>query len=213
MSEDTGHDATHEITHPDGVREISTSALKGLAHPLRMAIYDALSTQGPQTATSLAKRLGESSGATSYHLRQLARHQLIREVEVEGERSGREKWWERIPGAMKVPGPERDLDPSARTASSYVNREFVRNQHRNFEDFIDAAYDGQRMSKSWIAASVSETSSLRLTKEQLAEIAAEFERTTMAFINKYRGRNDPGSRPVQIQFNAFPLTDGEETPS
>jgi DNA-binding transcriptional ArsR family regulator len=211
MSEDTGHDATHEITHPDGVREISTSALKGLAHPLRMAIYDALSTQGPQTATGLAKRLGESSGATSYHLRQLARHQLIREVE--GERSGREKWWERIPGAMKVPGPERDLDPSARTASSYVNREFVRNAQRNFEHFIDAAYDGQRMPKSWIAASVSETSNLRLTKEQLAEIAAEFERTTMTFINKYRGRNDPGSRPVQIQFNAFPLTDGEETPS
>ena len=69
------------------------------------------------------------------------------------------------------------------------------------------------MSKSWIAASVSETSNLRLTKEQLAEIAAEFERTTMTFINKYRGRNDPGSRPVQIQFNAFPLTEGEETPS
>ena len=153
MSEETPDDSIREISHPDGVREISTSALKGLAHPLRMAIYDALSTQGPQTATSLAKRLGESSGATSYHLRQLARHQLIREVE--GERSGREKWWERIPGAMKVPGPERELDPSARTASSYVNREFARNQHRNFEDFIDAAYDEHRMSKSWIAASVS----------------------------------------------------------
>ena len=61
---------SEEITHPNGVREISTSALKGLAHPLRMAIYDALSALGPQTATTLAKRLGESSGSTSYHLRQ-----------------------------------------------------------------------------------------------------------------------------------------------
>ena len=200
-----------EITNPDGVREISTSALKGLAHPLRMEIYDSLSTQGPQTATSLAKRLGESSGATSYHLRQLARHRLIREAEGSG--SGREKWWERIPGAMKVPGPERELDPSARTASHYVNRELVRNMHRNFEDFVDAAYDDHRLPTPWVEAAASDTSNLRLTKEQLAEIAAEFERTTMALINSYRGRNDPGSRPVQIQFNAFPLIGGEETPS
>ena len=56
------------------------------------------------------------------------------------------------------------------------------------------------MSKSWIAASVSETSNLRLTKEQLAEIAAEFERTTMTFINKYRAamiRAPAGADPVQ----------------
>ncbi|UVI35476.1 winged helix-turn-helix domain-containing protein [Brevibacterium spongiae] len=200
-----------EITHPNGVREISTSALKGLAHPLRTAIYDALSTLGPQTATSLAKRLGESSGSTSYHLRQLARHRLIREVE--GQHSGREKWWERIPGAMKVPGPESDLDPSTRTASHYVNRELVRNMHRNFADFVDAAYDDRRLPTDWVEASASDTSNLRLTKEQLAEVAAEYERTVMALINTYRGRNDPGSRPVQIQFYAFPLIDGEETPS
>ncbi|MGC3022179.1 ArsR/SmtB family transcription factor [Brevibacterium sp. FAM 24630] len=202
---------SEEITHPNGVREISTSALKGLAHPLRMAIYDALSALGPQTATTLAKRLGESSGSTSYHLRQLARHRLIREVE--GEAGGREKWWERIPGAMRVPGPESDLDPSTRTASQYVNRELVRNMHRNFEAFVDAAYDQQRMPTAWVEAAVSDTSNLRLTKEQLSEIAAEFERTTMALINRYRGRNDPGSRPVQVQFNAFPLIDGEESPS
>lgn len=201
---------SEEIT-PNGVREIDASALKGLAHPLRMAIYDSLTNHGPQTATSLAKRLGESSGATSYHLRQLARHHLIREVA--GESGGRQKWWERIPGAVRVPGPERELDPSTRTASHYVNRELVRNMSRAFEDFVDAAYDEKRIPLEWVEASASDTSNLHLTKEQLAEIAAEYEKTTMAFIDKYRGRSDPGSRPVQIQFNAFPLIDGEETPS
>ena len=49
---------SEEIT-PNNVREIDASALKGLAHPLRMPIYDALTHHGPQTATSLAKRLGD----------------------------------------------------------------------------------------------------------------------------------------------------------
>src|SRR5699024_8799884 len=141
---------------PDGVREIDASALKGLAHPLRMAIYDALTNHGPQTATSLAKHLGESSGSTSYHLRQLARHHLIREVA--GESSGRQKWWERIPGAVRVAGPERELDPSPRTAAHYVNRELVRNMSRAFEDFVDAAYDEKRIPLEWVEASASDTS-------------------------------------------------------
>src|SRR5699024_405731 len=97
--------------------------------------------------------------------------------------------------------------------SHYVNRELVRNMSRAFEDFVDAAYDEKRIPLEWVEASASDTSNLRLTKEQLAEITAEYEKTTMAFIDKYRGRSDPGSRPVQIQFNAFPLIDGEETPS
>src|SRR5699024_8121235 len=66
--------------------QIGPEALKGLAHPLRVAIFDELSTFGPQTATRLAQRLGESSGATSYHLRQLARHGFIRVAEGMGSR-------------------------------------------------------------------------------------------------------------------------------
>ena len=59
-------------------RVLDTGALRALAHPLRVQIYDILSQYGPQTASSLAERLGESSGSTSYHLRALAKHDLIR---------------------------------------------------------------------------------------------------------------------------------------
>src|SRR5699024_11340952 len=117
----------------------------------------------PKTAPIQANRLGESSGSTSYHLRQLARHHPIREVA--GESGGRQKWWERIPGAVRGPGPERELDPSTRTASHYVNRELVRNMSRAFEDFVDAAYDEKRIPLEWVEASASDTSNLHLTKE------------------------------------------------
>jgi DNA-binding transcriptional ArsR family regulator len=59
-------------------------SLKALARPLPVQILDVLSTYGAQTASGLAERLGESSGATSYHLRQLERHAFVREVEGRG---------------------------------------------------------------------------------------------------------------------------------
>lgn len=66
-------------------------ALKAFAHPLRMAIYDYLADHGPATATQVGRHLGESSGQTSYHLRQLAKHGI---VEDDPEHTGgRERWW------------------------------------------------------------------------------------------------------------------------
>jgi DNA-binding transcriptional ArsR family regulator len=48
---------------------------------------------GPATASMLARELGESSGATSYHLRALAAAGLV--VEDLERRKGRERWWTR----------------------------------------------------------------------------------------------------------------------
>jgi DNA-binding transcriptional ArsR family regulator len=58
--------------------------LKALAHPLRVQLLDALSTYGPATASALGERLGESSGATSYHLRQLEKSGFVREDAARG---------------------------------------------------------------------------------------------------------------------------------
>ena len=42
-----------------------------LGHPLRVALLDLLSRHETLTATQAARELGESSGACSFHLRQL----------------------------------------------------------------------------------------------------------------------------------------------
>jgi DNA-binding transcriptional ArsR family regulator len=65
--------------------------LRALAHPLRNALLGLLRAEGPSTASKLGQRLGESSGSTSYHLRQLAGFGLVEEVPGEG--TGRERWW------------------------------------------------------------------------------------------------------------------------
>lgn len=80
----------------DAPRDVSRitpdpTALKALTHPLRLRLLGLLRVDGPATASGLAARLGLNSGATSYHLRQLALHGFIEEDEGRG--SQRDRWW------------------------------------------------------------------------------------------------------------------------
>ena|SRR5690554_481510 len=84
---------THPVRQPDPELDLVLDArsMRALAHPVRIRILGLLRADGPQTSTTLAKTLGLNSGATSYHLRQLAEQGLIQEATDLG--SGRERWW------------------------------------------------------------------------------------------------------------------------
>jgi len=90
--------------HHDAValKAHDAAALKALTHPLRVQILDVLRAEEQVTATSLAAQLSETSGATSYHLRQLARRGLIEEVPA----AGRERWWRLAAGGSAVDARE-----------------------------------------------------------------------------------------------------------
>ena len=66
-------------------------ALRALAHPLRIRLLGQLRFHGPATASQLGRAVGESSGATSYHLRQLEAFGFVEEIEERG--TARERWW------------------------------------------------------------------------------------------------------------------------
>src|SRR4051812_47929639 len=70
----------------------SPTALKALTHPVRVRMLSLLRIDGPATATTLATRLGLNTGATSYHLRQLAQHGFVVEDAERG--NGRDRWWQ-----------------------------------------------------------------------------------------------------------------------
>src|SRR5918994_6152467 len=122
-------------------RVLDSGALRALAHPLRVRIYDILSQYGPQTASTLAERLGESSGSTSYHLRALAKHDLIREATERG--TGRERWWERPIGGVSFASPEAMATPAGRAATQVVMNEFLRNRNEQLLEFVNRGIDGE----------------------------------------------------------------------
>jgi DNA-binding transcriptional ArsR family regulator len=82
------------------IRPMDAAQLRALAHPLRLQLLQVLHAEGPATASQLGRRLGESSGATSYHLRALHRAGMVEEAE---QRNARERWWQRSPERLMIP--------------------------------------------------------------------------------------------------------------
>ena len=205
----SGLEAQPSSTRHPGIDHVLTSeSLKSLAHPLRVRIYDELSAYGPLTASGLAARLGESSGATSYHLRQLERAGLVREDEARGK--GRERWWERRPGSIAIPDA-RSLPPGSaeRLAVKLVEDEWFRNREQNFREFV--AEGEQVFGADWLDIATSDTINLRLTPDQLHGLVTDIDAVLKTYIDAYKKTPSPGSRPVQIHINAFPLVRGEPT--
>ncbi|MFF2390863.1 ArsR/SmtB family transcription factor [Agromyces sp. NPDC058104] len=201
-------DQPSSTRHPGIDHVLSTSALKSLAHPLRVRIYDELSAYGPLTASGLGERLGESSGSMSYHLRQLERSGLIRENAERG--TGRERWWERVPGSVAVPDARSLPAGSAeRLAAKLVEDEWFRAREQNARDFLREG--DQVFGPEWLDVATSDTINLRLTPEQLAALVAEIDVVFLKYGELYKHTPTPGSRPVQIHLNAFPLVRGQVT--
>lgn len=192
----------------EGIRTLDLTSLKALAHPLRVRILDTLTTYGSFTASGLAERLGESSGSTSYHLRQLEKHGFVREDASRG--SARERWWERSPDGITL--NETDFAPRSaeRAASELVTREWQVSRDALLGDFMQNG--SSQLEKRWFEAATLDTVNLRLTSDQLAQLVAELETITERYSALYRKSQEPGSRPVQIQLNAFPVMDAQELP-
>lgn len=75
-------------------------ALRAYAHPVRGKLVGLLRRRGPLTATQAAALLGESTGTTSFHLRQLAKYGLVEEAPTG---KGRAKPWQATSLMTNVP--------------------------------------------------------------------------------------------------------------
>ncbi len=184
-------------------RVLDGQALRALAHPLRVKIFDILSQYGPQTASSLAERLGESTGSTSYHLRALAKQDLIRERPDQG--VGRERWWERPAGGITMSAPGVAKTPAARAVTQLVTSEFFRLRQQQLLDFHDHAIEAE--DEEWKDASLISTASTRLTPAQSRDLTRRVMALIDEAVDRYRDQEGDGVRPVTIRADIFPLPD------
>ncbi|MEH3089059.1 MAG: helix-turn-helix domain-containing protein [Microbacterium arborescens] len=193
-----------------GVRALDAGALRALAHPVRVRLYDILSQQGPQTASTLAAMTGESSGSTSYHLRALAKHDLIREVAGRG--TARERWWERPSGGVSFPSPEATRTPAGRAASQVVMTEFLALRQEQLMSFVGASLQDEP--DAWAQSALITTTSVTLTLAELGEVNARIQRLIDEIAAQYRDAADAAAdgterRTVSLRADAFPLTAGD----
>lgn len=192
---------------PGPARTLDAGALRALAHPLRVQLFNLLSFHGPATATTLAVKVGESSGSTSYHLRQLERHGLVREDTARG--NARDRWWERVPGPVLI-GSHEEQDPATRSAQYLIARELGRSQEHELDEYLRRGED--ELPAEWVRAAGIGAAALRLTSTELAEITQELEGVIARYRERGAAVDRPGTRPVQVAIRAFPLMDGTEIP-
>lgn len=180
---------------------VGAEALRALAHPLRIQLLERLGVLECATASVLARDIGESSGATSYHLRQLARHGLIVEDTERG--TAKERWWRRRPEGLTFLGHELLASPHTRDAARLVIDEIHRGMAERLQHWLRSATTD--WSREWIEATVDSYQNLRLDHEQLRSLVGEL----YDVIDRYRALpSSPASRPVELQLNAFPKPAG-----
>lgn len=197
-------------SHGFPVRQVDVVSLKALAHPLRVQILEMLSRHGPQTACSLGEMLGESSGSTSYHLRQLAKHDFVHEVQGMG--TARERWWERPKGAIEIGSRDLSENPATGEAARLVSREFEHIRAAALAEFMEHGCD--LLPPDWSDAATIDSTNARLTAAQLHRYTREVEGFARRLLEEIRSDGEQeGARPVQIHFNAFPLSDGHTGPA
>lgn len=173
--------------------------LAGVAHPTRVRILALLRTEGPTTATALAARLGLNSGATSYHLRQLAEHGFVVDDPARGNR--RERWWKAAQDST-APPEDGDLTDDTGLGVGYL-RSVARVQSEDMLAAVDAL---PALPAKWRAAFDLSDYALRLSPEAAVALNAELH----AVLRRYATdmptlqEHTEGTARLTVQLQMFP---------
>jgi DNA-binding transcriptional ArsR family regulator len=171
------------------------NVLRAMAHPLRLRLIGILRKDGPATASQLGRRLGESSGSTSYHLRQLERFGFVEDDAARS--SGRRRYWRAIDEGMEW-SIDTD-DPGLVEANRVLGRELIAEYSRWLTRWYAETPEWDRR---WRAAAEGLDQWFELTPEELRELADEVN----AVLARYADRREPGDRTERaiVLFHAFP---------
>ncbi|MGH8861918.1 MAG: ArsR/SmtB family transcription factor [Jatrophihabitantaceae bacterium] len=188
--------------------ELDASALKAMAHPMRVQILRILQLRKRASVTSLADELGETTGSTSYHLRQLARHGFVEDFEPGDDESAhpspgrKQRWWRMAVEQIHMTGFEFMQNADTREAAGFLLREFQADRSRRLANWFATA---PQWPLEWQRASSDMDGNLELSARQTRALADDI----AAVVEKYRTlKPGKGARRVDIQYAVFPADDG-----
>lgn len=181
---------------------ISPEALKAFAHPLRIAMYRYLNAHGSGTASQIARALGESTGQTSYHLRQLERHGII-EDDPNAAPGGRERWWR--PVGFRLDSTHLSQPGPARIAAEITLRAVIQERAETLQTWFDSI----DTATPWDEAAEHTSSTSSLSLEEAEALGLELQDVLERHVAAAKERKDAGDgvprRRVRVYIDVFPL--------
>ena len=181
---------------PNKSVRLDAQLLRALAHPMRNRILRRL--DGPATATTLADRLAVNTGATSYHLRQLAEAGLV----VEGNDSrgnARGRWW-------KSAHQGTDFDKSELLAEEpELALGFLHGIGQMYAENMFRAIDNlQTMTPEWREASLISDYLFQLRPDELMAMMTEIRAVLEKYSTDLTAPLPDGAEQVSVQIQAYP---------
>jgi len=169
-------DRPRELTDP--------RAMRAMAHPVRLALMEALNDAGTLTATEAAERVGESPSNCSFHLRQLAKYGFVEEAEGG---TGRQRPWRAVHTGMRFTDVQDDPDTAlAATTLANVFRE------RWFARARAGLDQRAAMPEEWRRVTGMDQFTLYVTPDEMKAFNDEM----LALCDRFRERiADPSTRP------------------
>jgi DNA-binding transcriptional ArsR family regulator len=175
--------------------------LRALAHPLRVRLLGLLRLDGPSTASRLAEKVGESSGSTSYHLRQLAQHGFVAEVPDRG--TGRERWWQ-AEHLMTNWEPDQLIEqPGGLEANEQMQRLQIEVLGRELRSWVER---GREHGREWAGVAGLSDYVLRLTPAETRQVLDEVYAVLDRWAQTHR-EPGPDTRQVNLFAAAFPRSE------
>ena len=172
----------------------SSAGLRALSHPTRLKMLMLLRLEGPATATSLAQRLTLNTGATSYHLRQLAEHGFIEEDAERGD--ARDRWWKashestHASVADRSPDEREEIEAYLQTVALMYT-----------ELLMQATAERVHLPPEWQRACTTSDWHLTLTPARAQELTA---RLTEVLSRWEEDEGAAGAGSFVVNINAFP---------
>ena len=182
-------------------RSLGAKEVRALAHPLRLRMLEALA-HGPATASMLARDLGESSGATSYHLRALAAAGII--VEDLERRKGRERWWKRDPERVGLISSAPAEDPEYDAAVAQLESTMIGRDDEALRRYLNQRGEGKH-SDEWRETAFIGGWTVYATPAEVEELSELVVRWLRARA-KPAAERDPEATQVYVTYRALPQT-------
>lgn len=183
--------------------------LRGLVHPIRLRLLTLLQEEGPATASQLGRRIGQSSGVTSYHLRILADRGFIEEATDRG--NGRDRWWRSRyrTTAFTVRSPDDPLDAEGVEVTEQYIRMVIDGFYARMVGYVDSfiARGDQLAQLPWTFGDAH----IRLTHDEARALSADVDRLLEPYRRESQAGPDERAEGVDAIFMFQMLPDDEPT--
>jgi DNA-binding transcriptional ArsR family regulator len=193
---------TKRPSKPDGRdhRDITDPrAMRAVAHPMRIALLEALGREGPLTATRAAELLDDSPGNMSWHLQTLAKYGFVEET---GDGRGRSRPWRIV--SLTHNFETGMADPARAAAGEALERSF---QERSYQSLREWWTQRRSYPAKWRKAAFSSDALTYLTAEEMKQLGEEINELVLRYKNRSRDKSarPAGARPVHLVAFAHPL--------